>query len=66
MSKVVFAGNLPCNMSEEELIDAFKVAGEFVGFRLAFNRNTGQPHGCGFCEFAGTCILPFNIGIVRV
>ncbi|KAJ7811671.1 hypothetical protein B0H14DRAFT_2859332 [Mycena olivaceomarginata] len=50
MSKVVFAGNLPYNMSEEELIDVFKVASEVVGFRLAFNRNTGQPHGYGFCE----------------
>jgi hypothetical protein len=34
--------------------------------RLAFNRNTDRPHGYGFCEFAGTYILPFNIVIVRV
>ncbi|TRM67047.1 hypothetical protein BD626DRAFT_484591 [Schizophyllum amplum] len=52
MSKVVFVGNVPYNMSEEELIDVFKSVGEVVGFRLVFDRETGKPRGYGFCEFA--------------
>jgi len=56
MSKVVFVGNVPYNMSEEALIDVFKSVGQVVGFRLVFDRDTGKPKGYGFCEFAGTSI----------
>ncbi|KAI0795523.1 hypothetical protein C8Q75DRAFT_746382 [Abortiporus biennis] len=52
MSKVVFVGNVPYNMGEEQLIDAFKSVGQVVGFRLVFDRDTGKPKGYGFCEFA--------------
>ncbi|KAL1745954.1 hypothetical protein HDZ31DRAFT_81554 [Schizophyllum fasciatum] len=61
MSKVVFGvvrpdvpqvGNVPYNMSEEELIEVFKSVGDVVGFRLVFDRETGKPRGYGFCEFA--------------
>jgi cleavage stimulation factor subunit 2 len=54
MSKVVFVGNVPYNMGEEQLIDVFKSVGQVVGFRLVFDRETGKPRGYGFCEFAGT------------
>ncbi|KAF5392890.1 hypothetical protein D9757_000802 [Collybiopsis confluens] len=54
MSKVVFVGNVPYNMGEEQLIDVFKSVGQVVGFRLVFDRDTGKPKGYGFCEFAGT------------
>ncbi|TCD62134.1 Cleavage stimulation factor subunit 2 tau variant [Steccherinum ochraceum] len=54
MSKVVFVGNVPYNMGEEQLIEAFKTVGQVVGFRLVFDRDTGKPKGYGFCEFAGT------------
>ncbi|KAH9994558.1 hinge domain of cleavage stimulation factor subunit 2-domain-containing protein [Russula compacta] len=33
MSKVVFVGNVPYNMGEEQLIDVFKSVGQVVGFR---------------------------------
>ncbi|KAI0050278.1 hypothetical protein FA95DRAFT_640061 [Auriscalpium vulgare] len=52
MSKVVFVGNVPYNMGEEQLIDVFKSVGQVVGFRLVFDRDTGKPRGYGFCEFA--------------
>jgi len=56
MSKVVFVGNVPYNMGEEQLIEVFKSVGQVVGFRLVFDRDTGKPKGYGFCEFAGTSI----------
>ncbi|KAG7442910.1 uncharacterized protein BT62DRAFT_935636 [Guyanagaster necrorhizus] len=52
MSKVVFVGNVPYNMGEEQLIDVFKSVGQVVGFRLVFDRETGKPKGYGFCEFS--------------
>ncbi|KAK0194519.1 hypothetical protein F5146DRAFT_1036238 [Armillaria mellea] len=52
MSKVVFVGNVPYNMGEEQLIDVFKSVGQVVGFRLVFDRETGKPRGYGFCEFS--------------
>ncbi|KAJ3711660.1 hypothetical protein DFJ43DRAFT_1107334 [Lentinula guzmanii] len=51
MSKVVFVGNVPYNMGEEQLIDVFKSVGQVVGFRLVYDRDTGKPKGYGFCEF---------------
>ncbi|TDL19525.1 hypothetical protein BD410DRAFT_792148 [Rickenella mellea] len=52
MSKVVFVGNVPYNMGEEQLIEVFKSVGQVVGFRLVFDRETGKPRGYGFCEFS--------------
>ncbi|GBE83597.1 Uncharacterized RNA-binding protein [Sparassis crispa] len=52
MSKVVFVGNVPYTMGEEQLIDVFKSVGQVVGFRLVFDRDTGKPKGYGFCEFS--------------
>ncbi|KAJ7594058.1 hypothetical protein C8J56DRAFT_925911 [Mycena floridula] len=51
-SKTVFVGNVPYNMGEEQLIEVFKSAGQVVGFRLVFDRDTGKPKGYGFCEFS--------------
>ncbi|TFK40680.1 hypothetical protein BDQ12DRAFT_679850 [Crucibulum laeve] len=51
-SKVVFVGNVPYNMGEDQLIDVFKSVGQVVGFRLVFDRDTGKPKGYGFCEFS--------------
>ncbi|EIM87344.1 uncharacterized protein STEHIDRAFT_78229, partial [Stereum hirsutum FP-91666 SS1] len=51
MSKVVFVGNVPYNMGEEQLIDVFKSVGQVIGFRLVYDRDTGKPKGYGFCEF---------------
>lgn len=58
-SKVVFVGNVPYNMAEDQLIDVFKSVGQVIGFRLSYDRDTGKPKGYGFCEFAGTSIYFF-------
>lgn len=46
-------GNIPYDMTEEELIQIFSQVGTVVGMRLVFDRETGKPKGYGFCEFAG-------------
>lgn len=51
MSRVVFVGNVPYNMGEDQLIDFFKQVGHVVGFRLVYDRETNKPRGYGFCEF---------------
>lgn len=50
-SRVVFVGNIPYDMSEEQLISIFSEVGPVAGFRLVFDRDTGKPKGYGFCEF---------------
>lgn len=54
MSKAVYVGNLPFKMSDDQLIDFFKSAGK-VDVRRAkiiLDRDTRQPRGFAFCEFA--------------
>jgi len=50
-SKVVFVGNVPYDMTEEQLVEVFRTVGPVVGFRLVFDRETGKAKGYGFCEF---------------
>jgi cleavage stimulation factor subunit 2 len=50
-SRVCFVGNIPYNVSEEQLISIFSEVGPVAGFRLVFDRDTGKPKGYGFCEF---------------
>jgi cleavage stimulation factor subunit 2 len=51
-SKVVFVGNIPYEMTEEQLVDIFKEVGPVASFRLMFDRDTGKARGYGFCEYA--------------
>lgn len=44
-------GNIPYDMSEEQLTDVFREVGKVVGFRLVNDRETGKFKGYGFCEF---------------
>ncbi|KAI8887605.1 hypothetical protein K501DRAFT_175147 [Backusella circina FSU 941] len=50
-SRVVFVGNIPFELSEEQLIEVFKEVGPVTSFRLLFDNETGRPKGYGFCEF---------------
>lgn len=50
-SKVVFVGNIPFDMTEEQIIDILKEVGPVVSFRLMFDRETGKPRGFGFCQY---------------
>ncbi|KAK1829832.1 hypothetical protein QBC39DRAFT_392288 [Podospora conica] len=50
-SKVVFVGNIPYGLTEEQITDIFSGAGRVVNFRLVYDRETGRPKGFGFAEF---------------
>ncbi|KAI1461729.1 hypothetical protein F4805DRAFT_413139 [Annulohypoxylon moriforme] len=50
-SRVVFVGNIPYGLSEEQISDIFSTAGKVLNFRLVYDRDTGRPKGFGFAEY---------------
>ena len=50
--RVIFIGNIPFEITEEQLIDIFKEVGPVHSFRLMFDRETGRSRGYAFCEYA--------------
>ncbi|KAI1369256.1 hinge domain of cleavage stimulation factor subunit 2-domain-containing protein [Xylaria arbuscula] len=50
-SRVVFVGNIPYGLSEEQIADIFSTAGKVMNFRLVYDRETGRPKGFGFAEY---------------
>ncbi|KAI0404780.1 hinge domain of cleavage stimulation factor subunit 2-domain-containing protein [Xylaria palmicola] len=50
-SRVVFVGNIPYGLSEEQISDIFSTAGKVITFRLVYDRETGRPKGFGFAEY---------------
>ncbi|OTB02310.1 hypothetical protein M426DRAFT_322735 [Hypoxylon sp. CI-4A] len=50
-SRVVFVGNIPYGLSEEQIGDIFSTAGKVLNFRLVYDRDTGRPKGFGFAEY---------------
>lgn len=50
--RVVFIGNIPYGVSEEQIMDIFGRTGQVVGFRLVYDKETGQPKGFGFLEYS--------------
>jgi len=52
--RVVFVGNIPYNLDEEELIQIFSTVGQVKGFRMVTDTETGRSKGFGFAEFADT------------
>jgi RNA recognition motif-containing protein len=52
MSIKLYVGNLPPQMTEEELTTLFTEAGEVVSAKIITDRLTGQPRGFGFVELA--------------
>ncbi|CAG8480489.1 8895_t:CDS:2, partial [Cetraspora pellucida] len=44
-------GNIPYELTEEQLTEVFKEVGPVVSFRLVFDRDSGRPRGYGFCEY---------------
>ncbi|KAH9902294.1 hinge domain of cleavage stimulation factor subunit 2-domain-containing protein [Xylariomycetidae sp. FL2044] len=53
-SRVVFVGNIPYGLSEEQITDIFSTAGKVLNFRLVYDRETGRPKGFGFAEYPDT------------
>lgn len=51
---MVFIGNIPYGVSEEQIMDIFGRAGQVVNFRLVYDKETGQPKGFGFLEYTDT------------
>jgi cleavage stimulation factor subunit 2 len=49
--RVVFIGNIPYTVSEEEICRLFEQAGTVVNFRLVYDKETGKPKGFGFLEY---------------
>ncbi|KAL8953493.1 MAG: hypothetical protein Q9222_000640 [Ikaeria aurantiellina] len=49
--KNVFIGNIPYQLSEEEIVDIASTCGQVVSFRLVSDPETGRPRGYGFCEY---------------
>eukprot|EP00418_Pyrodinium_bahamense_P091896 CAMPEP_0179032636 /NCGR_PEP_ID=MMETSP0796-20121207/11688_1 /TAXON_ID=73915 /ORGANISM="Pyrodinium bahamense, Strain pbaha01" /LENGTH=836 /DNA_ID=CAMNT_0020728865 /DNA_START=63 /DNA_END=2569 /DNA_ORIENTATION=- len=48
----VFVGNIPYDASEEQLKDVFNRVGVVEDLRLVYDKDTKQPKGYGFCEYA--------------
>ncbi|MCJ1454610.1 hypothetical protein MMC28_004963 [Mycoblastus sanguinarius] len=52
--RVVFIGNIPYGLTEEQIIHTFSSVGQVLNFRLVYDNDTGRPKGFGFAEFADT------------
>jgi cold-inducible RNA-binding protein len=50
MSMKLYVGNLPHQMTEEELNILFSEAGHVASAKIINDRQTGQPRGFGFVE----------------
>jgi RNA recognition motif-containing protein len=50
MSIKLYVGNLPHQMTEEQLQTLFAEAGEVSSAKIITDRQTGQPRGFGFVE----------------
>ncbi|KAF2201207.1 hypothetical protein GQ43DRAFT_352371, partial [Delitschia confertaspora ATCC 74209] len=50
--RVVFVGNIPYGGTEELIVDTLSRVGQVLNFRLVYDKDTGQPKGFGFAEFA--------------
>lgn len=45
MSRVCFIGNIPYDLTEEQIVEIFSEVGNVQNFRLVFDRETGKPKG---------------------
>lgn len=52
--RVVFIGNIPYGVSEEQIMEIFGRVGNVVSFRLVHDKETGKPKGFGFLEYTDT------------
>ncbi|MBM4273763.1 MAG: RNA-binding protein [Deltaproteobacteria bacterium] len=50
MSMKLYVGNLPHQMSEDQLQTLFSEAGHVASAKIITDRQTGQPRGFGFVE----------------
>jgi RNA recognition motif-containing protein len=50
MASNLYVGNLPYEVTEEELYELFASHGEVVSAKVIMDRETGRPRGFGFVE----------------
>jgi RNA recognition motif-containing protein len=50
MSMKLYVGNLPHQMTEDQLQTLFSEAGHVASAKIIIDRRTGQPRGFGFVE----------------
>jgi RNA recognition motif-containing protein len=50
--KTVYVGNLPWEVTEQELLEAFSPYGQVDGARIATDRATGRSRGFAFVEMS--------------
>jgi len=48
--KTIYVGNLPFNISEDEIRELFAQHGDVQSVKLITDRETGRPRGFGFIE----------------
>lgn len=48
----LFVGNLPYNVSDEDLREIFEAFGTVISARIIMDRDTGRSKGFGFVEMA--------------
>ncbi|KOS19243.1 Cleavage stimulation factor subunit 2 [Escovopsis weberi] len=53
-SRVVFVGNIPYGLTEEQITEIFSSAGKVERFRLVYDSETGRPKGFGFADYPDT------------
>jgi len=54
MANMLFVGNLPFKISDEQLSEYFASAGEVLEVTHIRQRNSGRSSGCGFVEMASS------------
>jgi cleavage stimulation factor subunit 2 len=52
-ARSVFVGNIPHGTTEDQMREIFSIIGLVLSFRIVFDRETGNPKGYGFAEYAG-------------
>ncbi|KAI8391686.1 uncharacterized protein BYT42DRAFT_642111 [Radiomyces spectabilis] len=50
-SNAIYIGNIPFDLTEEELTDVFKEVGPIANFRLMYDRDANRHKGYAFCEY---------------
>jgi RNA recognition motif-containing protein len=64
MAKSIYVGNLPYNITENEVRELFAPHGEVLSVKLISDRETGRSRGFGFVEMddeaAGAAIAALN------
>jgi cold-inducible RNA-binding protein len=52
MSSKLYVGNLPFDVSEQDLQELFAAHGQVISAKVITDRDTGRPRGFGFIEMA--------------